>query len=293
MDWRTLCLLMILPYQSLPKYLPHPLPTGNDFETSLLRPGWSISNPDGDITWVWAIPGASGVLDTATAINNYDYFETGEIDDIRTTVINTSALLANDSLLISFDLAHKNYPGSNDVLQVLVSTDCGTTFTNVWERAGAVLATAGSSNSIYDSPVPADWVKQKISLGQNLFGGGQIIVVFRNINDFGNVVWLDNINISIKPRKDIQALTIVRPNATECTPPFAPALIVRNNGDEVVTGFKTGYILDGGTPVIQGHNIPLATGVTATLTFPKYYSFSRYTYYQAICSRSVNCISRT
>ena len=153
-------------------------------------------------------------------------------------------------------------------MKIVVSANCGASFTTVWARGGPGLATAGSSTDYYTAPAPGDWIKQKVSIGQNLFGGGQVIVGFRNVNDFGNVMWIDNINIDMKPRKDMQAISINRPNLTECAPPFAPSLTVRNNGGETVTGFKTGYILNGGTPFIQVHNISLTTGATATVTFP-------------------------
>jgi hypothetical protein len=248
------------------KVAPGTIPTSNDFEAAFLPPGWSIANPGADVTWGWYGPGAGGSTG-ATAIDNYNFNLVGATDDVRTTVLNTSSLLANDSLLVTWDLAHKNYPNANDKLEVLVSANCGATFTTVWTKSGATLATAGASTAFFSVAAAGDWVKQRASIGQNLFGGGQIIVAFRNTNDFGNVVWIDNINILIKPRKDMQALTMVRPLATECAPPFAPSLTVRNNGGELVTGFKTGYILDGGAPVIQSHNIPLNTGQSATVTF--------------------------
>lgn len=248
------------------KIAPGTLPASNSFEGAFLPAGWSIANPGGDVTWGWYGPGAGGST-AGTAIDNYNFDLVGETDDVRTTVLNTSGLLANDSILVTWDLAHKNFPGQNDKLEVLVSTNCGATFTSIWEKSGATLATAGSTTGFYSTPAGGDWVKQRAAIGQNLFGGGQIIVAFRNTNDFGNVVWLDNININIKPRKDMQALTLVRPLASECASTVAPSLTVRNNGGELVTGFKTGYILDGGAPVIQSHNIPLTTAQSTTVTF--------------------------
>jgi hypothetical protein len=248
---------------------PIALPVVQDFETALVPPGWSITNPDQLETWGWYTPGRTGPTDVATAIDNYNYEAHGQTDDINTALINTPGLLTTDSILVSFDLAHKNYPDANDVLQVLASGDCGATYTVVWERAGAALATAGSLNTWYNSPIPADWKRQSASIGNNIFGSGQILVKIRNVNDYGNVVWLDNIKIDLKPRIDLVANTVLRPNVTECAPPFAPSLTVRNAGGETVTGFKAGYILDNGAPVIQSYNISLAPGGgTTTITFP-------------------------
>jgi archaellum component FlaF (FlaF/FlaG flagellin family) len=252
------------------KIAPVDLPVTHNFEDEFLPEGWSLSNPDADNTWVWATPGAGGTGTGAAAIDNFsgDGSNIGHIDDINTTVINTSGLLANDSLLVTFDLAHKNYPGQNDGLQVLASDDCGGTYTVIWEKVGEALATAGSSTAPYSIPVPADWINQRAAIGQNLFGGGEVQFAFRSISDWGNLVWIDNINVDVKPRKDMQVTAIVRPNLTECAPPFAPSITVKNSGGETVTGFKTGYILNGGAPFIQSHNISLALGASATITFP-------------------------
>jgi hypothetical protein len=248
------------------KIAPVGIPASHDFETVFQPAGWTLNNPDAAITWGWFAPGSSSAA--ATAINNYAYNAPGQVDDYRTTIINTAGLLANDSIVINWDLAHKNFPGNDDKLQILVSNNCGSTYTTIWEREGAALATAGSSLGIYATPVASDWIRQRAAVGQSLFGSGQIQVVFRNVNGFGNVVWIDNINISLKPRKDMQLTAVARPNSTECASSFAPSITVRNNGGELVTGFKVGYILNGGAPVYQSHNIPLATTQTATVSFP-------------------------
>jgi hypothetical protein len=254
------------------------LPVVNGFETTFLPTGWSNLNPNNDgLTWFRFNPtgGAAGGSVWAAVADNYDFDVQNTVDDIVTPVINTSGLLANDSLLIQFDLAHKNYvpgpgdpPIQGDSLKVLVTTNCGLTWTTIWQRGDPNLSTAGSLQTIYNPPAQGDWRTQKPAIGSNLFGGGQVQIAFRNINGFGNVTWLDNINIDIKPRKDMQTTAIVRPNATECTPPFVPSITVRNAGGEIVTAFKTGYILNGGTPFIQVHNITLAIGASTTVTFP-------------------------
>lgn len=246
------------------KIAPVALPTGHDFEPVSLPVGWSVSNPDGATTWGRYIPGNPG---SAFAMDNYTYDAVGQNDDLNTTVINTAGLLANDSILVTWDLAHKNYPAANDKLQILVSNNCGASYTTVWEKAGATLATAGSTTGYYTTPVASDWIKQRASIGQNLFGGGQIQIVMRNVNDFGNVVWIDNINIDLKPRKDMQVTAVLRPNATECSSTVSPSITVRNNGGELVTGFKVGYIVNNNAPVYQTFNIPLATGQSTTVTF--------------------------
>jgi hypothetical protein len=249
---------------------PSALPTTNGFETTLLPAGWSAVNAANDaLDWFRFNPTVAAGGSWAAVIDNYEIDGGGTNDDIVTPSINTTTLLANDSLQISFDLAYKNYPdpGFYDSLKILVTNNCGATWTTIWAKGGPGLATAGSSDQLYIPAAASDWKTQKVSIGNNIFGGGQVQVAFRNVGFFGNVLWLDNINIDMKPRKDMQTTAILRPNTTECAPPFVPSITVRNNGGELVTGFKTGYILNGGTPVIQANNIPLNSGESTTITF--------------------------
>ncbi|HLG40117.1 MAG TPA: M43 family zinc metalloprotease, partial [Chitinophagaceae bacterium] len=201
---------------------PVALPVSHNFTSAFLPTGWSLNNPDGSFGWVWVAVGQGGSGNSA-AIDNYNYDDQGQVDDITTTSIATTSLLANDSLLITFDLAHKNYPdpGFEDTLQIQVTNNCGATWTTVWQRGDPQLATAGSATAQYYPPGANDWIKQRASVGSNIFAAGQVQVRFRNVTGFGNVTFIDNINVEIKPRKDMQVTAIARPSATECAPPFA------------------------------------------------------------------------
>jgi hypothetical protein len=249
---------------------PSVMPVTNSFETTFLPLGWAISNPDNDdLDWFRFNPpaGGSGGSVWAAVIDNYDLEHEGTIDDLITPVVNTSTLLANDSVYIKWDLAYQNYPDpiNSDTLKVLISNDCGNTWTTLWAKGGPDLATAGSSPFLF-FPNQGDWRTQKLSIGSSLFSSGQIRVAFRNVNEFGNVLWLDNINVSKKPRKDLQTTAVVRPNLAECGP-LTPSMTVKNIGEETVTAFKIGYILNGGNAVIQVVNATLAPGASTTVSF--------------------------
>lgn len=252
---------------------PSAIPVSNTFETAFLPAGWASRNPDNDdLSWFRFNPagGASGGSVYAAVIDNYDFDHPGTFDDIVTPIVNTTAFLANDSLLYSFDLAYKNYPdpGFYDSLKVLVTNDCGATWTTIWARGGPGLATAGASDQLYNPPAQGDWKNIKVAIGQNIFGAGAVQFALRNVNNFGNVIWIDNINVDLKPRKDMQTTAILRPRLTECASSFSPSITVRNGGGETVTGFKTGYILNGGAPIIQTQNISLVSGASTTISFP-------------------------
>ncbi len=178
-------------------------------------------------------------------IDNYDNNSVGEVDEIKTPKINLST---TDPVVISFDLAHKNYPDAsyNDSLQVLVSTDCGATYKTYFNKAGAALATAGSSSSAYTNPVASDWKNQKIMVDGASLSSGSIIVVFRNTSDYGNNIFIDNINIKQETSRDITVVAMNPPSPTECAEPVTPVATVKNVGYSTITGFTVSYMIDNG-----------------------------------------------
>ena len=97
---------------------------------------------------------------------------------------------------VSFDLCYKRYNNnSNDKLQIMVSTDCGSTWTTVFDKSGADLATGANTTSNY---VADAYATQSIDLSQ-FAGQEKVIVKFAFTSNYGNNIWVDNINISNQP----------------------------------------------------------------------------------------------
>lgn len=172
------------------------LPLTVDFETPPFPPaGWAVDNYNNDVTWERVTPGKNS--NWSMYINNYDVDATENMDDFKSPRISVAGA---DSVIISFDLAHRNYPeeGFADTLTVLVSKDCGATFQSVYKKWGSALATAGSSNDAYTAPVESDWRSERIGITGNILSTGNISVIFRNSSRYGNNVFIDNINIEGK-----------------------------------------------------------------------------------------------
>jgi len=247
------------------------LPASNDFETVFLNPGFSINNPDNDeLEWIWATPGTGGTGTGAAAIDNYNLDGTGTHDDIVTPIFANTGLLATDSIYLSFDLAYKYYTSifgsASERLQILVTNNCGASYTTIYDGIGDAIANGGTGDLFI--PTAADWRKRTFAIGQNIFAAGNFQFVIRVVNNWANVMWIDNINVAMKPRKDLMASAIARPAVTECTSNFAPTFTVRNNGGQTITAFKVGYSLNGGAVVEAAVNQTLVPGATYTHTFP-------------------------
>jgi hypothetical protein len=118
---------------------------------------------------------------------------------------------------LTFDVAYALYsPAYADTLQVLVSIDCGATYTKLYAKGGASLSTAPSTTSQF-TPTATQWRKDTVNLSSYI-GNSNVFVKFRNINRFGQTLFVDNINftggITVgEPKKEsISNLITVYPN---------------------------------------------------------------------------------
>ena len=113
-----------------------------------------------------------------------------------------SGITANHKLY--FNHAYASYAGEADGLKVFVSSNCGTTWTNVFDKSGTALATAPNATSRF-FPQPTQWYPNTISLSQ--YAGQELIVKFECNSAYGNNLWLDNfwINTAALGEEEIQA----------------------------------------------------------------------------------------
>jgi hypothetical protein len=96
---------------------------------------------------------------------------------------------------MSFSHAYAQISSENDELQVSISTDCGSTWTEVWSKSGADLATvAPLSSSQYYADVD-DWVGDTIDISEYA-GETEVMVKFNGISDGGNSLFVDDIFIA-------------------------------------------------------------------------------------------------
>ncbi len=232
--------------------------------------GWTVSNPDGDNTWVIATPGRNSAR--AAFINNYDFNVPNHLDDLRSPFVNTGTY---DSIYVSFDVAHRNYPGVSDTLKVIAVTGCGATFVPTpYVKYGAVLATGASQTVSFLTPTDDEWRRETVALGRSVLGtGNNVLIAFRNINEYGNNIFIDNVNIVPLFRRDLKLLTVNQPNTITCSTSVTPSVTVQNNGAETIIGYKVQYSIDNGAPqaatVVTGVSIPrygTATINLATIT---------------------------
>jgi PKD repeat protein len=176
------------------------LPLNEGFVSTTFPPtNWTIYNPDLSAT-TWARSPTVGFAPTAgncMFFNNLSYNDIGNNDEARTPKLNFTSL---SSAQMTFDVAYAAYDASNfDGLSILVSTDCGLTYTSVYSKTGSNVAagnlpTAPPTTGSF-VPSTAQWRTETISLNSYI-GQSNVTIAIRNLAGYGNNLYVDNINIT-------------------------------------------------------------------------------------------------
>jgi len=171
-----------------------------NFEANLPTGYVPLANPDGS-SWsrVW-----SGSTSTNLGHNGSKFamycdnpdFPAGEASYL---IIPTPTISGTTTL--DFSVAYvQQTASSSDRLDVVYSTDCGSTWTSIWNKSGADLATAAmspilnpgtSSASGYFIPTTnADWVTHHVDITSV---PSSALIAFKNTSNGGNYIFLDDV----------------------------------------------------------------------------------------------------
>lgn len=166
------------------------------FESSTFPPpGWDrIQTPVDNITWQRTTVVSKTGLASA-GINNFNYAFLGRKDDLITPIFNFSAV---DSVFLKWDVAAATYndpsdPSPPDTLEIAVTKDCGATYTVVYKKWGAELATNGLAHT-EDEFIPKanEWRTDSVNITSIVGQTGEFRVRIRNTENFGNNIFIDN-----------------------------------------------------------------------------------------------------
>lgn len=127
------------------------------------------------------------------SLNNYATQTDQSIDELISPNIQT---LFGQNLTLTFDYAFaKKADANSDILSVLVSTDCGETWSTSRVFGGSILTTASNVNNAEFVPTSSEWKTGTISLSQ-YEALGPILIKFQFRAGGGNNFYIDNINLS-------------------------------------------------------------------------------------------------
>lgn len=182
-------------------------PLSESFTATTFPPvDFGLDNPDGGITWTRV---STGNTSNSMRVNCFNYGSIGAEDALIVKPIDISNL-PNPTL--TFDVAHAMYNSSyNDRLKVLVSTNCGNNWNEVYNKAGSTLATAPATTSNF-TPNSSQWRNEQIDLS-SYSSANKLFIKFVCVNGYGNNIYVDNINVlsvyaSIENTNSIENITV-------------------------------------------------------------------------------------
>ncbi|MHC1707896.1 MAG: PKD domain-containing protein [Bacteroidales bacterium] len=177
-------------YISVSNFSPPPM-IYESFEGEFPPYGWDIVNPQGDGTWsVSNDAGGFGNTPRSAIFDNFDIDSHGQSDDLSLSV----DLSGTNTAKLVFDVAYAPYGGQySDTLEIWVSTDCGQSFTKIYDKGGVELSTAPANNNFF-TPSASEWRTDTLELAQYI-GNDDVNIAFRNIGHWGNNIYLDNARV--------------------------------------------------------------------------------------------------
>jgi hypothetical protein len=228
---------------------------------------WYVYNADAGPTWGAGTVGGYGASISSTKYDFYDNGNIGDADELYFPAVSTTGL-SNVSLW--FDVAYAQYTTENDKLEVFMSTDCGNTWTSVYSKQGATLATAASYSAGPFTPSAAQWRTETIALpGAN--NQAKVLMKFVATSDFGNNMFVDNVNLGsvtgIKQNTQAQVSFELYPNPATTSATIkaysaneqSGTVTVYNALGQVVKSMNVS--LNAGTNDVNVNTADLSTGV--------------------------------
>jgi len=173
-----------------------PLPFAEGFENTTFPPtGWTLDNPEANATWS-RVTTASG-SGNSTACAKMDFYSdgsstAGQSDYLYTSTIDFSS--GSSPTVMDFNVAYVRWGALNyDTLIVWATTDCGTTWTNIWQKSDSILATSADNQNAW-TPSSTEWRAESINLDA-YNGQSAVQFLFEGKSGWGNNLYLDDIDI--------------------------------------------------------------------------------------------------
>ncbi len=161
-------------------------------------------------------------------VNNFDFNEKGKTTELVSPRISIADF---DSVQLSFGLSAALFDTkARDTLELMVSSDCGATYSTVYKKWGESLATKNGFVTNSFIPISLDWRKEIIDLSSYL--GKQINLKIKVTNDFGNNIYIDDIRfegINFSDH-DVAIESFSSPKLVGCENAITPVISFRNLG---------------------------------------------------------------
>ena len=190
---------------------------------------FAVINPANDYTWSinnnYSSAGSKSVY-----IQNYTA-NTEDVDQLISGTIDLSVLDPSETVTFSFDYAyHKKNAGDDEWLKVLVSKDCGETWSQRKVLHGSTLSSQTSSTNY--TPNDDDWKTVTFSNISSSYYVNNFRFKFQFESENGNNIYIDNINITAPGYAGAEDIVANQKSATVFPNPSSNATTIRLSGYE-------------------------------------------------------------
>ncbi len=123
----------------------------------------------------------------------FDFYNS--LEGEQGTIIFDKVDLSNSTMTeLRFSHAYAQFSTENDKIEVVASTDCGVTWTSVWEMEGSALATSPPVSPGFFIPTSAQWRENTVDLSA-YDGAPDFVLGFRATSGYGNFGYIDDVNL--------------------------------------------------------------------------------------------------
>jgi type IX secretion system substrate protein len=171
------------------------IPLREEFGSDEFENGWFVINFDNNLTWEVETAGNPG---PSAGVNHFNNAFVGEENWLVGPILDFSG---TSEASMFFDVSYARNGNRNDGLRVLLSTNCGESFDNIlYEKFGSELSVTSSAQS-WTPDGAEDWRREFIDL-TTYAGMEEVRIAFVAINDFGNNLYVDNIEFFLSNDED-------------------------------------------------------------------------------------------
>ena len=158
-------------------------------ESDITSTNWITINEDGDTGWELTNAPNFNDENSAAFMNFYNYENRQQLDWLISPSLDFSNAVEAS---VTFKTSYAKNQNYNDQLRVVASTNCGSTFDNVVEIFSSDDLSVMDSEEFWEPVDQDEWTSHAIDLGEYA-GESNVRLAFVAVNDFGNNLYLDDI----------------------------------------------------------------------------------------------------
>ncbi len=186
------------------------LPYTEGFQSAVFPPpGWFLNLPNRNDS-VWHLCTTTGRNSSQCMYFPANCGQTGDITGERQQIYSPGFNFSSAARpVLWFDVAYEpsQAPTYSDTLAIYYSTDCGTNWTSIYSKGGMTLCTTGGSTGAgtdttgshgkgcFIPPNTGAWRTDTVNLSV-LTGKPNVMFSFESRSGWGNIIYLDNINLN-------------------------------------------------------------------------------------------------